>query len=125
MRFPLAIALCLSLLDPRSRVEARDDGQWENQPPEIRQWFRDLMQPGTRYVSCCGEGDAYDVQLDGEEDGDIRVIVLNGRGTIQDGTLLLVPKRVLQPKYGNPLDKVILFVGAGGKPLCLIPKSGV
>jgi hypothetical protein len=104
---------------------ARDDGQWSNQPPEIRQWFESVMQPNNR-ASCCGEADAFDVQLDGEEqNGDIRAIILNGRGLYPDGTLVLVPHTKLQPKYGNPLDKVILFIGAGGRPICLIPKVGM
>lgn len=102
----------------------RDDGQWSNQPPEIRQWFQSVMQPNNR-ASCCGEGDAFDVRLDGEEqNGDIRAIILNGRGIYPDGTLVLVPHIKLQPKYGNPLDKVILFIGAKGEPICLIPKVG-
>jgi hypothetical protein len=103
---------------------ARDDGQWSNQPPEIRQWFESVMQPNNR-ASCCGEADAFDVRLDGEEqNGDIRAIILNGRGIYPDGTLVLVPHVKLQPKYGNPLDKVILFIGANGQPICLIPKVG-
>ena len=103
---------------------ARDDGQWSSQPPEIRQWFGSVMQPNNR-ASCCGEADAFDVRLDGEEqNGDIRAIILNGRGIYPDGTLVLVPHTKLQAKYGNPLDKVILFIGARGEPICLIPKVG-
>ena len=103
---------------------ARDDGQWSSQPPEIRQWFESVMQPNNR-ASCCGEADAFDVRLDGEEqNGDIRAIILNGRGLYPDGTLILVPHEKLQVKYGNPLDKVILFIGVGGRPICLIPKTG-
>jgi hypothetical protein len=103
---------------------ARDDGQWSSQPPEIRQWFGSVMQPNNR-ASCCGEADAFDVRLDGEEqNGDIRAIILNGRGIYPDGTLVLVPHTKLQAKYGNPLDKVILFIGAKGEPICLIPKVG-
>ncbi len=102
----------------------RDDGQWSNQPPEIRQWFQSVMQPNNR-ASCCGEADAFDVRLDGEEsNGDIRAIILNGRGLYPDGTLVLVPPVKLQSKFGNPLDKVILFIGANGQPICLIPKVG-
>jgi hypothetical protein len=103
---------------------ARDDGQWSNQPPEIRKWFESVMQPNNR-ASCCGEADAFDVALDGEDtNGNIRAIILNGRGLYPDGTLILVPHEKLQVKYGNPLDKVILFIGVGGRPICLIPKTG-
>ena len=58
------------------------------------------------------------------QNGDIRAIILNGRGIYPDGTLVLVPHTKLQAKYGNPLDKVILFIGANGQPICLIPKVG-
>lgn len=104
---------------------ARDDGQWANQPPEIREWFESVMQPNSR-SSCCGSGDAFDVALDGEEpNGDIRAIILNGRGIYPDGKLVDVPRSRLQAKFGNPLDKVILFIGIGtGQPLCLIPRVG-
>jgi hypothetical protein len=118
MRSVLALVLmCLPAL-------ARDDGQWSTQPPEIREWFQSVMQPSGR-ASCCGEGDAFDVALDGEEPGgDIRAIIINGRGMIPDGTMVFVPRDKLQAKYGNPLDKIILFIGANGKPICLIPKVG-
>lgn len=114
----------LPLLLATAPVFARDDGQWSNQPPEIRKWFESVMQPNNR-ASCCGEADAFDVALDGEEaNGDMRAIILNGRGLYPDGTLVLVPHEKLQVKYGNPLDKVILFIGVGGRPICLIPKAG-
>ena len=110
---------------------ARDNGQWGDQPPEIREWFRSVMQPGYEDMrdtghSCCGEADAFDVELAGDNpDGSIEVKVLNGKGMIPDGALVAVPHDKLQPKYGNPLDSYIMFMGSGGQVYCLIPKSGV
>lgn len=121
-KFTIAVSLAAAILSP---AWSRDNGQWGDQPAEIRQWFQSVMQPGTREISCCGAGDAFDVELDGEQDGDIRAIILNGRGVIPDGTLVVVPRDKLQTKYGNPLDKIILFINTAGKPLCLIPKAGV
>lgn len=121
--------LVLAALSPRA--SARDDGQWRDQPPEIHQWFQSVMRPGfeepPRYSghSCCGEGDAFDVALDGEEpNGSIRAILLNGRGIFPDGKLFIVPRDKIQAKYGNPLDKIILFIAINGLPICLIPKVG-
>ena len=111
---------------------ARDDGQWVNQPPEIQEWFRSVMQPGwegtnSQGRSCCGDADAFEVTLEGDEpDGSIDVKIVNGKGLVPDGTMVMgIPREKLQPKYGNPLDSYILFLGSGGQIYCLIPKSGV
>jgi hypothetical protein len=104
---------------------ARPGPQWANEPEYIRQWFASVMQPNG-YTSCCGAGDAFEATIDGEtEAGDFLVTVVNGKGQIEDGTGVLVPREKLQTKYGNPLDKIILFLSSDGRPLCLIPKAGV
>lgn len=123
----IILAITLILVTP---AIARDDGQWESQPPQIREWFRSVMQPGWENYpnqgrSCCGEADAFDVDMAGGDQETIVVRILNGRGLIPDGTLVEVPRNKIQAKYGNPLDKFILFIGAGGNIYCLIPKSGV
>ena len=51
------IVIAFSLL--AAPAAARDFGQWEAQPPEVRQWFQRLMQPDVPTLSCCGEADAY------------------------------------------------------------------
>lgn len=104
---------------------ARDTGQWGNQPPEIRAWFQSVMQPENPYQSCCGEADAFDAEMVGEEpDGAMDVRILAGPVTEWIGTVVIVPREKLQVRYGNPLDKIILFIGAGGKIYCLIPRVG-
>jgi hypothetical protein len=55
---PLAALAALATL---LHAAARDNGQWNDQPPEIRQWFQSVMQPDNPYMSCCGEADAFDV----------------------------------------------------------------
>src|ERR1700694_5719097 len=94
----IALFVAAVLLLWASHVMARDDGQWANQPQEIRQWFQSVMQPNNSKVSCCGEGDAFEVLLDGNEDEFIRAIIVNGRGVIPDGTLVMVPRIKLQAK---------------------------
>jgi hypothetical protein len=118
--------VALSAVVLASPAMARDDGQWSGQSAEIRLWFQSVMQPEHPHISCCGEGDAFEVTLDGDNpDGSIAVVIVNGRGMIPDGTPLDVPRSKLQPKFGNPLDHYILFIAGDGRLLCLIPKSGV
>jgi hypothetical protein len=106
---------------------ARDDGQWSRQPPEIRKWFQQLMRPDVPAYSCCGEADAFDAEMAGEDaaTGNFLVRVLNGRGIVPDGFMVSVPRKKLQTRFGNPLDQVIVFVLIGSyEPICLIPKVG-
>jgi hypothetical protein len=51
--------ICVIVLLASSAAAARDFGQWEEQPQNVRGWFQKLMQPDNPYVSCCGEADAY------------------------------------------------------------------
>lgn len=121
----IALAVAVLALGACGGVHARDDGQWENQSAEIRAWFGSVMQPENPAVSCCGTADAFDVELTGDNpDGSIAVRVLNGKGMLPDGTEIDVPRSKIQSRYGNPLDKYILFIGAGGRLYCLIPKVG-
>lgn len=121
----LALLALAAVLWAVTAAHARDDGQWEGQPAEIREWFRSVMQPGNPYLSCCGEADAFDVELAGDNpDGSIITTIINGRGVIPDGTRVDVPRAKLQSKYGNPLDHYILFLGSSGQVYCLIPKVG-
>lgn len=118
------VAVCALVL-AAGGAAARDNGQWSDQPKEIRDWFRSVMRPDSPYQSCCGEADAFDVELAGDNpDGSIATRVLDGKGAIPDGTRINVPRSKLQAKYGNPLDNYILFIGSGGQVYCLVPKTG-
>jgi hypothetical protein len=54
----LALFACaaLTLATPFSRVLARDDGQWRDVDPKVRQWFREQKSPKTGGY-CCNESD--------------------------------------------------------------------
>src|SRR5215510_4834644 len=62
-----------------SPVAARDFGQWEAQPPEVRQWFQKLMQPDIPTLSCCGEADAYWADSFEVDDGRYVAIITDER----------------------------------------------
>lgn len=104
---------------------ARDNGQWANEPLNIRQWFMSLMQPDAPQVSCCGESDAFEAD-DFEAHGDHYVaIITDGRGVIPDGTRIEVPNAKMKWDKGNPTGHGIIFMGQGGQIYCYVtPTSG-
>ena len=59
---------------------ARDNGQWENQPVYLRQWFQKLMQPDNPVMSCCGEADAFEADSFEVRDNQYVAIITNGKG---------------------------------------------
>jgi hypothetical protein len=93
---------------------ARDNGQWENQPTFVRQWFQNLMQPDNRDVSCCGEADAFEADSFEVVDDRYVAVITDGKGIIPDGTRVPVPNQKLKWDQGNPTGHGIIFIGAGG-----------
>ena len=113
---------------------AHDLGQWENNDPATRQWFQALLQPDTitnsggqlNGTSCCGEGDAYWVDVVVEHDkynGTQIVAVINDprpddklkRIHEDNGTAYVVPTSKIvgeKQRVGNPTGHALLFLGA-------------
>lgn len=125
------ILLLLVLVAP---AFARDNG-WENTPPDVRQWFRSLMQPDAPAVSCCGEADAYEAD-DFEIEGDHYVAIItdtrddvfsNGaaRPHIDPGTRIHVPNAKMKWDAGNPTGHGVIFIGQGGTLYCYVAPGGV
>lgn len=120
----LAVALfCfLILIGP---AHARPGSQWQNVPEQIREWFQSVMQPENPYQSCCGESEAYDVEMAGNgSDGSLIVKIISGPTEDEIGRTIDVPRAKLQTKYG-PTGRFILFMGIGERIYCLIPIEGV
>jgi hypothetical protein len=116
----IAAALLVSV--PAS---ARDNGQWQNEPQPIRQWFQKLMQPDNPVVSCCGEADAFEADTF-EVQGDHYVaIITDGKGTIPNGTRIPVPNRKMKWDEGNPSGHGIIFIGSTGQVYCYVTPGGV
>jgi hypothetical protein len=59
----VALASLIVLVAAAPMAVARDNGQWENSPPNVRRWFQGLRQPDDPTVSCCGEADAYEADI--------------------------------------------------------------
>jgi hypothetical protein len=119
--FGPALGLFLLLALP---AIARDQGQWDNRPIGVRQWFQGLMQPDNPYVSCCGEADAFEPDTF-EVGGDQYVAVItDGKGLIPNGTRIPVPNQKLKWDSGNPTVHGIIFIGSGGQVYCYVTPGG-
>jgi len=113
-------------------VAARDLGQWESQPPNVRTWFQKLMQPDSPYMSCCGEADAYWADSY-EVDGDRYVAIITddrpdeplGRPHRRPGERIVVPNGKIKWDEGNPTGHGIIFIGVGGQVFCYVPPGGI
>jgi hypothetical protein len=109
---------CLTLLVlmlSATTTSARDNGQWADNPPAIRQWFQSLMQPDNPYMSCCGEADAFEAD-NFEIEGDHYVaIITDGKGILPTGTRIPVPNNKMKWDRGNPTGHGVIFLGVGGK----------
>lgn len=123
------LPVLLSLLS--TPAYAGDPAFWGKYPPEIHAWFPTVMQPGReRYTntqsSCCGTGDAFEARADGEDQwGNIRIIIDDGKGLIEDGTVVSAPREKIQVNYGNPLGILIVFLQMSDRKtvLCLVPAT--
>jgi hypothetical protein len=83
------IALALAAISFPSH--ARDNGQWAQADPAIRDWVDHLTDRAG--ISCCRTADGYDVQWD-TVDGHYRVFILNRWIVVPDGAVLTQPNRL-------------------------------
>jgi hypothetical protein len=106
-------------------ANARDNGQWDDRPAFVRQWFQSLMQPDNPHMSCCGEADAFEADTF-EVDGDRYVaIITDGKGVLPPGTRIEVPNQKMKWDKGNPTGHGIVFIGNKGQVYCYVTPGGV
>lgn len=133
LRAVLTIAMLTALrccgADP---VLARDNGQWENGDPAVREWYKNLMQPDNPSGSCCGEADAYWADTVHVRGGktfaqitDDRDDAPLGRPHIEIGTEFEVPDAKLKWDRGNPTGHTIIFLSRAGYVFCFVQGSGI
>jgi hypothetical protein len=106
--------------------DARDLGQWEDSDPAVKAWFQALLQPDTivpgtrRGTSCCGEADAYYVDVSVQRDQVIATISDDRddeklrRQHEENGTPYVVPPNKIvgaEQRAGNPTGRAVLFLG--------------
>jgi hypothetical protein len=117
--------VALLLLLSGGTALARDNGQWNDTPINVREWFQSLMQPDNPYMSCCGEADAFEADTF-EVDGDHYVAVItDGKGVIPSGTRITVPNQKMKWDRGNPTGHGIIFIGNQGQVYCYVAPGGV
>lgn len=111
--------------------KARDLGQWENTDPEVREWYRGLMQPDNPAVSCCGEADAYWADEVHVKDGKTFATITDDRDDaplmrphVDIGTQIEIPDYKLKWDRGNPSGHSIVFMSRGGNVYCFVQNSG-
>jgi len=115
---------------PSNVWQVRYDPEWENSPPLVRKWFRELMQPDNPGFSCCGEADSYEADLY-EQDGESYIAIITGQGPavnklrIPEGTRLRVPITKIKWDKGNPTGHGIIFVGRDYTIFCYVPPAGI
>jgi hypothetical protein len=112
--------------------QAKDNGQWENTDPEIREWYRTLMQPDNPNVSCCGEADAYWADQIKVRDGKVYAVITDDRDDaplrrphIPVGTEIEIPNEKLKFDRGNPTGHNILFVNTYQHVFCFVQSTGI
>jgi hypothetical protein len=98
-------------------------------------WYRSVMMPDLPNISCCGPADAYFSdrgEIDAE--GNFVAIITDTRPDdmlwgrrvhVPPGTRVIIPRRKIQWRFGNPTGHPIVFLGAGGTVYCFIPLGGV
>ena len=111
-RWLFAIVLCAA------PVHAEKLGGWADAPDDVKQWLQDQKQPGSG-VSCCGLAEAVNVELVGETPTGFRLRVTNGRGHLENGTLLFAATdRVVRANF-DPDGNAVAWVGPSGQVYCL------
>jgi|tagenome__1003787_1003787.scaffolds.fasta_scaffold20232129_1 hypothetical protein len=123
LRVALASLMVLVVASPMA--SARDNGQWENSPPHVREWFQGLRQPYNPRVSCCGEVDAYEADIFEVEGGRYVAVITDGKGEIPNGTRVPVPNNKIKWDEGNSTGHGIIFIGIHGQVYCYIAPGGV
>lgn len=130
----LILALCLLSIP----AFARDNGQWDNYDPKIRDWYSKLMQPDNPGMSCCGAADAYwceDIHVKTDSISgkkrtfctitDDRPDAPLGRMHVAVGTEIEIPDEKLTWKDGNPTGHSVVFLSRGYYVYCFVQNGGV
>ena len=118
------LSLTLAAVALATATPARDYGQWNDRPVEVRQWFQSLKQPDDPGQSCCGEADAFEADRFEAEGDHYVAIITDGRGLMANGTRIPVPNEKMKFDTGNPTGHGIIFVGTEGQIYCYVTPSG-
>jgi hypothetical protein len=116
--------IVLAFIALGASAAARDNGQWANSPPEIREWFQGLRQPDHPRISCCGEADAFEADIFEAEGDHYVAVITDGKGVIANGSRISVPNTKMKWDKGNPTGHGIIFIGDRGQIYCYVTPGG-
>jgi hypothetical protein len=107
----------LLLLLGSTTALARDYGQYEDVPPAVREWFRDLRSPNGG-AFCCDVADCLRTEAQLSDD--------HWRARAPDGTWIEIPPGSVITDRGNPLGEPILCAtwalnSGSWNVLCFVP----
>ena len=100
-----------------STALAFDNGQYEDVPPHIRSWFKNVLAPNG--VPCCDISDGHRTEYD-ERNGAYWVPI--------EGEWMMVPERAVIRDVGNPVgEAVVWYVHHRGAIIisCFVPAVAV
>lgn len=130
--FWIGLVTVLLMIAAMFSVHARDLGQWEATAPEVREWYKSLMQPDAPTVSCCGEADAYYADETHFRAGKTYAVITDdrpdeprGRPHIAIGTEVEVPDSKLKWDRSNPTGHGVVFMSRVGYVFCYVQPGGV
>lgn len=130
MHLLVVFVMILFLVGWNNPARPRDNDAWEANPPEVRAWYRGLMQPDNPPISCCGEADAYWADSFEVKDDQYVAIITDtrdvpNRPTIAPGTRVVVPNRKLKYDQGNPTGHGVIFLSGNLDVYCYVVPGGV
>jgi hypothetical protein len=96
---------------------AMDNGQYENVPPHIRDWFKGVRSP--HGIPCCDIADGHRTDYDVRTDGYWVPI---------DGQWMPVPPEAVVQNAGNPVGEAVVWYSQLREKTfirCFVPGGGV
>jgi hypothetical protein len=120
----LALLFALALAVLAGHAHAGKRGTWSDAPQFVRDWLSTQTQPGTG-ISCCGIGDAVNVEIVGAAGDGFRLRVVNGRGYLPEGMMLVAGRdRVVRVNFDAD-GRAVAWVSPSGTVYCLAPEPRV
>ena len=117
MRRLLQVSLPAVIAGLAGTALAFDNGQYNDMPPDIRAWFRNVLAPNG--LPCCDISDGHRTEYD-VRDGAYWVPI--------EGEWMLVPERAVLRNVANPVGQaVVWYVHDRGSIIisCFVPADAV
>jgi hypothetical protein len=115
---PIILGALLLLAAVIGDARAEKTGGWQGSSNYVLDWLQQQKQPGSN-TSCCGLGDAVNVDIAGERGDEFRLVVTNGRGHLPDGIALFVARDRLVKTNLDPEGNAVAWVSSSGLVYCL------